>query len=126
MQGSNFKFTSNIYSRGGNDPRRAMSSNSAAAMEVAKFWCKAKDEEEEEAKDERPVTVNAHSRDHLQEMWNSMKLQKKPPKSSYGEVFRETPELKEERESSDNIHHKKKDWLKDYFECVHRHKYFVR
>mmetsp|Transcript_94 Transcript_94/g.166 ORF Transcript_94/g.166 Transcript_94/m.166 type:complete len:114 (+) Transcript_94:551-892(+) len=112
---SSFKFTSNIGISREVIPRK-VSVTQAANEEVKKNW-----NLDEHAP--KPTSANAHKRDHLQEMWQGMTYSKRPTTSSYKETHSQE---QHEEPDLDQTHHKKKDWLKDYFECVQRNKHFVR
>ena len=109
-----FKFSSNIYSQNRKDPRAEISATTAANLDVAMYW-------ESMARDSaRPSTV-AHTRDHLKEMW-TLPENRRSSQSKYREVHNNSEELSESRKEADTTHHKKKDWLKTYFESMHKHK----
>lgn len=113
-----FKFSSNIYSQDRKDPRSEISATSAANLDVALYW------ESMEKASGRPSTV-AHKRDHLKEMW-TLPENKKSSQSKYREVHNNGEELVESIKESDRTHYKKKDWLKTYFESLHKNKNFNR
>ena len=113
-----FKFSSNIYSQNCRDPRAEISSSSAANLDVALYW------EALEKDSSRPSTA-VHTRDHLKEMW-TLPENKKSSQSKYREIYNNSDELTQIRRDSDRTHHKKKDWLKSYFESMHKNKKFSR
>lgn len=130
-----FQFSSNIHSTRSLDPRRHISSSSHNNLEIAQFWEDARRTRQNtarppsaEVQPKRPETrpEGAHRKDHLREMWDGIKYQKQPVTSSYRQVFEHTTEKQEELDTKDRTNFKKKDWLKGYFENVHRHKHFVR
>jgi hypothetical protein len=115
---SEFKFSSNIYSQGRKDPRAGISVASSNNLEIALYWDTFRSE------NSRPSTVT-HTRDHLKEMW-TLPEAKKSSQSKYREVYNNSEELAQLRSDSDKTHFKQKDWLKSYFEVMHKHKKFSR
>lgn len=115
---SQVKFSSNIYSQNRKDPRSGISVNSAANLDVAMYW-------ESINKDNPRPSTTANNRDHLTEMW-TFPNNKRSSQSKYREVYGNSEELTQIRNESDRTHHKKKDWLKTYFESMHKNKKFSR
>ena len=113
-----FKFSSNIYSQNVKDPRTSISQSSANNLDVALYW-------ESVQKDSLRPATSVQSRDHLKEMW-TMPDSKKSSQSKYREVYNNSEELRQIRSESDKTHHKKKDWLKSFFESLHKNKHFNR
>ena len=66
-----------------------------------------------------------HTRDHVQELWMGVGPPR-PPTSSYRANHSNTREIKEELAVHDHTHHKRRDWLKDYFELVNQNKKVAR
>jgi hypothetical protein len=115
---SQFKFSSNIHSHSAKDPRAGISQSSSSNLDVALYW-------ETMNRDSLRPETRVQTRDHLNEMW-TMPVNKKSSQSKYREVFNNPEELRQIREDSDKTHHKKKDWLKSFFESLHKNKHFNR
>jgi hypothetical protein len=113
-----FKFSSNIYSQNAKDPRNGISQTSANNLDVALYW-------ESMQKESLRPTTSVQSRDHLKEMW-TMPENKRSSQSKYREVYKNSDELAQIISDSDKTHHKKKDWLKSFFESLHKNKHFNR
>ena len=119
MQSSpQFKFSSNIYSQNVKDPRTCISQSSANNLDVALYW-------DSVQKDSLRPATTVQTHDHLKEMW-TMPENKKSSQSKYREVYSNSEELRQIRSESDKTHHKKKDWLKSFFESLHKNKHFNR
>lgn len=113
-----FKFSSNIHCNSAKDPRAGISQTSSNNLDVALYW-------ESMNKDPLRPATRVQTRDHLKEMW-TMPDTKKSSQSKYREVYNNSDELKQIRDDSDKTHHKKKDWLKTFFESLHKNKHFNR
>ena len=114
-----FQYTNNVYGKYGKDPRRLLSSQNLANLEVEMHW-RNRQEELTEVPRSKP-----HMRDHVKELWGRASSSR-PMTSSYKETHEESKELVDERTNHDFFHHKKKDWLKEYFERLNQNKTVTR